>query len=77
MKSRSHSDEHRSRNLWTSQDKGGTGKVTLPQLTGTSSWLWIAALVVVLLVSIGLVFRMPSGRSTRTSEDRFGKRSPA
>lgn len=56
---------------------GEAGKITLPEWTGTSPWLWIAVLVVVLLSSVGLAFRTPSSRSTHSSEDRFGKHSPA
>lgn len=56
---------------------GEAGKVTLPGWTATSPWLWIAVLVVVLLSSVVLTFRTPSGNRIRSSRDHVGKHSPA
>ena len=33
------------------------GKVTLPQITGTSPWIWVAALAVVIGIALVLVER--------------------
>jgi len=50
---------------------GDSGKVTLPQLTETSPWIWIAGLVVALLIGLGLSF----GVHREGNEWKFGWRS--
>jgi len=34
------------------------GKVTLPQLTGTSPWLWVGALLALIAIALAIVERL-------------------
>jgi len=50
---------------------GNAGKITLPELTETSPWLWIAGLIVAGAIAFWLLQRPPSGDWGR----RFGRRA--
>lgn len=56
---------------------GDASKITLPEWTGTSPWLWVVGLGVALLTGIFLTVRTQRGSATRSPEGHFRKHSPA